>query len=580
MKYFSVFLIFFFFLNVKAQLCDGSFGDAVFTETFGNDFATGDTYGPALPTGITTYDYISTNNVQDGQYTVSVSPQNALSSFFNTTDHTDDISGRGYMLIVNADFTPGEFYRRTVTGLCNSQIYEFSAFLMNVLPSTFAFCNPPVPNNVIFRIEDGSGNNLGEITTGIINSTATSQWVRYSFDFQVPSGLSDIQVVLINNAPGGCGNDLAIDDISFRPCSAGASVTTNYIDFERGVCEDDTIEFFTEVEGAYYIAPEFQWQESIDNGFTWMDLVGETNSSITVSNFINGHLYRYIVAENGNIDNSNCRAGSRSIAVNYLNVIENRPSDLQKCDFSQIGREVFNLSENEDMIVGSQDSGNLRITYHESQNDADNNLNLIINPESYTNIEDDQEIFVRVEDTRKGCFNTTSFLLNVSGLASEENTPEISISVKDGMLNNTVVVNASQDIVFEYSLDEGVFQKSNTFENVMPGTHTIIVRSQNPCGIIGPVEVCVIGFPSFFTPNGDRINDVWNVHGANTECYTNAVVSIFNRFGRLIKQIFPSGEGWDGTSNGKPLPSSDYWFSIQLNNENQKEFIGHFTLKR
>lgn len=580
MKYFLTFLPLFFFLNVEAQLCDGSFGDAVFTETFGNDFATGNTYGPALLASETTYRYVSTNNVQDGEYTVSVNPQRALSNFFNTTDHTNDISGRGYMLIVNADFTPGEFYRRTVSDLCNSQVYEFSAFLMNVLPSTETSCETLVPNNVIFRIEDGSGNNLGEITTGIINSTATAQWVRYSFDFQAPSDLSDIQVVLINNAPGGCGNDLAIDDISFRPCSAGASVITNYIDFERGVCEDDTIEFIAEMEGAYYIAPEFQWQESIDNGFTWMDLVGETNSSITISGFINGHSYRYIVAENGNISNSNCRAGSRLITVNYLNVIENEPLDLQKCDFSQTKRDVFNLRENEDQIIGSQDSENLKITYYKNIDDAENNENLITNPENYTNIENNQEIFVRVEDTRKGCFNTTSFLLIVSGLVSEENAPEISITVEDGKVNNTIVVNIPQDVEFEYSFDNGAFQESNILENVVSGIHTVIVRNQNPCGVTGPVDVCVVGFPNFFTPNGDGMNDIWNVQEGVSGCYDNTIITIFNRYGKLIKQIFPAGEGWDGTFNGKLLPSSDYWFSIKLNNSNQREFIGHFTLKR
>src|SRR5690606_7260045 len=176
-----------------------------------------------------TYD-TGVGGVDDGDYVIRTNPQDALSNFFNTADHTTDPAGvEGYMLIVNADFSTGEFYRRQVTGLCEGQTFEFSAYLMNILPSTDG-CNPNVPNNVIFRVEDGSGGFLGEVATGNINATASPEWVRYSFDFEVGVGVTEVEIVLINNAPGGCGNDLAIDDISFRACSSLTTVNTNYAD--------------------------------------------------------------------------------------------------------------------------------------------------------------------------------------------------------------------------------------------------------------------------------------------------------------------------------------------------------------
>src|SRR5690606_28518945 len=100
------------FLYIQAQ-CTGSFGSPVFTETFGDDSVTGDSFGPPLPAGVTTYTYdTGVGGVDDGDYVIRTNPQDALSNFFNTADHTTDPAGvEGYMLIVNADFSTGEFYR-------------------------------------------------------------------------------------------------------------------------------------------------------------------------------------------------------------------------------------------------------------------------------------------------------------------------------------------------------------------------------------------------------------------------------------------------------------------------------------
>jgi len=90
----------------------------------------------------------------------------------------------------------------------------------------------------------------------------------------------------------------------------------------------------------------------------------------------------------------------------------------------------------------------------------------------------------------------------------------------------------------------------------------------------------VIDYPRFITPNQDGYHDTWNIIGIATGDPT-AKIYIFDRFGKLIKQISPLGEGWDGTYNGNPLPSSDYWFRVEYTEDDiQKEFKGHFTLKR
>jgi gliding motility-associated-like protein len=132
---------------------------------------------------------------------------------------------------------------------------------------------------------------------------------------------------------------------------------------------------------------------------------------------------------------------------------------------------------------------------------------------------------------------------------------------------------------YEYQLDNGQFQDSNIFENVSSGIHTITVRDKNECGST-TIQALVINYPKFFTPNGDGYNDTWNIRDLKNQ--PSAVIMIFDRYGKFLKQIRPNGEGWDGTFNGKQLHADDYWFTISYTDENQqiKEFKSHFSLKR
>ncbi len=132
---------------------------------------------------------------------------------------------------------------------------------------------------------------------------------------------------------------------------------------------------------------------------------------------------------------------------------------------------------------------------------------------------------------------------------------------------------------YEFQLDDGPFQAEGLFNNVSPGNHTVTIQDVNGCGSV-VVEVGIVDYPRFVTPNQDGWNDTWNIIGiANAD--PTAKIYIFDRHGKLLKQISPLGEGWDGTFNGNPMPSSDYWFRVDYKeDETLKEFRGHFTLKR
>lgn len=130
-----------------------------------------------------------------------------------------------------------------------------------------------------------------------------------------------------------------------------------------------------------------------------------------------------------------------------------------------------------------------------------------------------------------------------------------------------------------FQLDNGLFQSSPVFYDVSSGEHTINIKDiKGDCGDLVLI-VHVLKYPHFFTPNGDTYNDFWNI--TDLKHQPSAVINIYDRYGKLIKQMSPDSPGWDGTLNGQPLPSTDYWFQVfyTLNGESA-EFKAHFSLKR
>jgi len=143
--------------------------------------------------------------------------------------------------------------------------------------------------------------------------------------------------------------------------------------------------------------------------------------------------------------------------------------------------------------------------------------------------------------------------------------------------NNSITVFATGLGNYEYSLDNSIFQDSAVFTGVLPGTYTVYVRDKNGCLPITTETVYVLDYPNFFTPNGDGINDIWSIKNLNAD-YPNAKLYVFDRYGKLLKQLSPSGLGWNGQFNNYPLPSDDYWFALHL--DNGRIIKGHFALKR
>lgn len=329
--------------------------------------------------------------------------------------------------------------------------------------------------------------------------------------------------------------------------------------------------------------------------------------------------------------------------TSFLLVVISQPEiplleDLTVCDDeSRNGRELFNLAALIPTIENNQ-TGNLNVTYHSTQQDALNAVNNL--PLSYES--NTRTIWVRLENndrilcadvqplelivypkptitlpadlikcaqeqaTIQAAPGFVSYLWNTQETTSSINvtaagtytvtatdtngctaTDSIIVSnyiptqilnidvVQFTIRNNSITVTATGNGPLEYSIDNFRYQESPVFNNLLPGFYTVYVRDKNGCDLITE-PATIIAARNFFTPNGDGFNDYWQVIAIETE--PDAKIYIFDRFGKLLKQLDPLGPGWDGIYIGNPLPSSDYWFQVEL--IDGQSFRGHFTLKR
>ena len=322
--------------------------------------------------------------------------------------------------------------------------------------------------------------------------------------------------------------------------------------------------------------------------------------------------------------------------------IANTPSDLQACDDDFDGMFEFNLNQQTTQILGDQNSNEFLVTYHQTEDDAIENMEAL--NENYLAY-DGQVIYIRLENIQTGCFDTTQFSVIIHELpfasitdqviclndlplmvsaytnvntdtylwSTNATTPEIQIDeigtytvtiTNQFGCQNTSTFNviesesANIDVVetvdfsdpnnititisgignYLYILDDGVPQDSNVFENVALGYHTITIIDLNGCAEVTK-EVLVIDAPKFFTPNGDTQNDTWHIIGIET--LPGSIVYIFDRYGKLLKQLGHNSRGWNGTYNGHHMPPNDYWFLAEVKQESIAfEVRGHFTLRR
>jgi hypothetical protein len=222
-NYIILFILFYGNMVFSQVLCSGSFGSPIVNITFGSGNNPGGQL-PSIVTGASTsYRYSPVTgsppaSVFDGEYSIINQGPANNGAWIAGYDHTGNT--KGYMAFFNAADSIGEFYKQVITGINPNTVYEFAAWVTNVLkPSVVS--NPSYPN-ITFEIRNNTNNALlATYNTGNVpmSNTGSLVWKQYGFLFSTPQNISSIKLLLINNNAGGLalpGNDLAIDDITFR----------------------------------------------------------------------------------------------------------------------------------------------------------------------------------------------------------------------------------------------------------------------------------------------------------------------------------------------------------------------------
>jgi len=184
-----------------------------------------------------------------------------------------------------------------------------------------------------------------------------------------------------------------------------------------------------------------------------------------------------------------------------------------------------------------------------------------------------------------GCSRTRTIQVNESIIAT---ITEDDITIIDDSDNNSISIDNSNlgigDYEFALSDTDGMivkdYQGEPLFESLEGGIYRVLVRDKNGCGVAS-VDVPVVTFPKFFTPNNDGYNDTWSLKGVNNTFFPSSEIYIFDRYGKVVAKV-PVGTAWDGTYNGRKLISNDYWFKVMLEDTKGviRRRVGNFSLLR
>lgn len=297
---------------VKSQVCTGSLGDPVINIDFGRGSAQ---FGPSLGQN-SSYKYNndpSLGNPNDGSYAIAKTTSGMNNGWFTVLNHTPN-DPDGYMMVVNAGENRGIFYESTAAiELCQNTKYEFAAWVVNILRTD------NLKPNITFVILDMDNRQLGRYDTGDIPDRNPT-WKKYGFIFETTAA-TRVKIRMISNVDNPQhigGNDLAIDDITFRACGPVITTKLNNTDnTEESLCEGEraTYTFSADVLGSATL--QYQWQVNKDHE-GWRDLPNESGTSMQIS-FTDAekgiYQYRFTAAEPGNFNSVNCRTVSPTLTI-------------------------------------------------------------------------------------------------------------------------------------------------------------------------------------------------------------------------------------------------------------------------
>ena len=457
---------------------------------------------------------------------------------FNTTEHPTNFNGQTKVMTAQADVTPGTTYHIKLA-IADEGNYRYDSAIFlgggsfnfevdlgadRLLANGTALC--PTQSITLNASQQSAISYQWYQNNNILTGATQATYVvttagDYSVEINYPSNCQTSGSIRIEYA-----TDLLVNETSFAICDTDTNqdgITT----FNLGLIIP---ELFTNLPANYSIS----FFESI------------TSTIALPTNFFNTSPYNQVIYAR---------------IMNLPGCYNDYPVELIVATFPTIVTdEEVGLCENTPTLL---DAGTGFTNYSWNTNPVQNTQTITIsNPGNYT---------VTLTNA-SNCTKTKTFTVTASGVATIQN-----ILITDFSENNSITVEYTGPSTYTFSLDGLNYQTSPIFTQLNEGEYTLYVKDTKGCGI-STAPFFLLDYPRFFTPNGDGINDFWYIKNLNQRISGNGFITIFDRYGKLIYQINPQNQVWDGTFNGSPLPSSDYWFQFQL--DDGKIIKGHFSLKR
>ncbi len=620
-------------LHLSAQTttptkCDGSLGDPVINE----DFGSGQNPGTALPSSTTNMQYTSNPCPNDGQYTIVNALDPSCHNTWQLVPHDHTGNPNGYMMIVNASQDPSVFFTQSAPVLCPGTTYQFSAWILNLITQAASGSGVSEPD-ITFEVDAPDGTVLSTLNTGSIAATSTPTWVKDSLYFTTPNTVSSVIVKLTNNAPGGNGNDLVLDDIVFRACGPVIQAGFGSVSGTKTqpICEGDNTTYVLSASVVGNNNPNYQWQTYTSNG--WQDVIGQTSDTYPVQfpNAIPGSYQYRVGISNGSSTSPNCRTYSAPLIVNvYANPVVSGVNPTESAcvgnsivlsasggtSYQWTGPNLPVTTQNPVVIknVTSANAGTYTVTaYNQYDCSSTATTAVTINPlpagstaggtticagtptqisasggVSYSwspgktlsdstianpiaSPNDTTTYKVKIYN-QNGCFATDSVTVNVEKKAiANAGSNKVIFEGQQVRLTGSEQYGGSYYWTPDSALSDptSLTPVANPTDDI---TYTLHVKSANNCGDdSSSVFVKVykkITIPNTFSPNGDGVNDKWDIDALVT--YPDCLLQVFDRYGQQVYKSIGYNKSWDGKLNGKVLPTGTYYYVIDLKNSTPK----------
>ncbi|MDR1593373.1 MAG: hypothetical protein LBS43_02655, partial [Prevotellaceae bacterium] len=502
-------------------------GCAVSTVLYIEDFGGNDIDDPLisstpLPEGVTNYNFCSSSDFTcpgDNEYSIRKFRQGSggweFPDWLSFKDHTSADPDKGYYMLVNASYTPGLFYTTTISALCDNTNLYFSVWLGNVM-ATFG-----IKPKLRFVLEDAiTHETLAIYSTGDLPNINSATWKMYGFRFTNHS--NSVKVSIYNDAPGGGGNDLVLDDIEIRFCDPDIEIDI----IGKGdtvVCEGSEFTFksnYTDItdpphERAYRW--EYNATNNPNNPSDWIPIpgtegmsTGGTSSTYTIDDVAKADsgYYRFVVANIEKIDEYNCRGMSDIIRLRVTELpTVPTPSAADICSGNNpVIRLASSVSGVTYKVYDDATAGTL--VGSASGNGSAIDITLSTTPTATTTY------YVEAESGAIPCRSSSRTPVDVTAQLTASSTPTDAVCHGG---NGEITIDVSGGTSpYEYKLDGDDFEDisgSSVNFPVLAGTYTVVVKDANDCETT--LTGIVINEPLLLTASPTTADAV--CHGGNGE---------------------------------------------------------------